>query len=117
MNTRTVTSIKSNKKLYKAFAVMIMVVILITSTAIIAFADGSADDNSVTDALTNLSDFIIAVIKIVGFIIAIYGIVQLALSLIQHDGSQRIQHLMFVGVGAIIFFAKEILEIMGISLN
>ena len=114
---KNIKTINHTKTLYKMISVILLIVALVMSTSVVAFADGTTDDNSVTDSLTSLSDFIVAIVKIVGFIIALYGVVQIALSFVQHDGSQRVQHVMFFAVGVIIFFAKEILDIIGITLN
>lgn len=62
--------------------------------------------------VNNLSDFVFGLIRAVGMIILGFGIVQVGMSLKSHDPSQRANGIMTLAGGAVITFAKEILNII-----
>ena len=62
--------------------------------------------------INNLSSFIFDVIRAVGLITLGYGVMQVGMSLKSHDPSQRANGIMFLAGGAIITFAKEILNLI-----
>lgn len=59
--------------------------------------------------LTNLNELITGLVKVIGGILCIYGILQVGMSFSGHDPSQRIQGLMCIAGAIIIFFSPEIL--------
>lgn len=63
-------------------------------------------------AINKLSEFIFSIIKAVGIIIAGWGVVQFGMSIQSHDPSQRTQGILCVLGGLLIFFAKEILDLI-----
>lgn len=68
-----------------------------------------------TDPLTtinNLSNFVFSAIKAIGAILLGFGIVQIGLALKGHDASQRAQGFMTFFGGVIIYFAKDILDMI-----
>lgn len=65
--------------------------------------------------VTNLSNFIFGLIKAVGIILVGWGVVQVGLSIQSHDASQRSQGFLTLAGGIVIFFAKEILTLIGVS--
>lgn len=68
------------------------------------------------DAIGKLSDFIFAAIKAIGFILLGFGVVQIGMSLKSHDPSQRSNGFLTFFGGLIIAFAKEILQLIGVSI-
>ena len=63
-------------------------------------------------AINNLSEFIFSIIKAVGIIIAGWGVVQFGMSVQSHDPSQRTQGILCVLGGLLIYFAKDILDLV-----
>ena len=70
-----------------------------------------AADDPLT-VVNNLSNFIFSLTRAIGLIICGYSIVQIGLSFTTHDPSQRANGIMFLAGGAIITFAKEILNLI-----
>ena len=90
---------------YLAFAVCIMAAVLLAPAA---FATGGDP----VQTINNLSDFIFGAIKAIGVILLGFGIVQIGLSLKGHDPSQRANGFLTLFGGVVIFFAKEILDLI-----
>ncbi len=97
------------KKARKTLILVIAVCILLFSTVALA-AEG---DNGAIEAMNNLVDFLYGITRIIGSIMALFGIVQLGLSFSNHDPSQRVTGAMFILGGVIILFAKEIIVLIG----
>ena len=97
----------NSKKLKVLMTIYIVVVLLMTVGASIAFA---ADDP--LTVINNLSTFIFSLIRAIGLILLGFGIVQIGLSLKSHDPSQRANGFLTLAGGVIITFAKEILNII-----
>ena len=75
---------------------------------VVVYAEGA-------DPLTtinNLSTFVFAAIKAIGVIILGWGVVQIGLSLQNHDASQRSNGFLTFFGGLVIAFAKEILDLI-----
>ena len=96
-----------SKKLKAIMLIYIVIVLLLTVGASIAFA---ADDP--LTVINNLSTFIFSLIRAIGLILLGFGIVQIGLSLKSHDPSQRANGFLTLAGGDIITFAKEILNII-----
>lgn len=62
--------------------------------------------------INNLSDFVFSAIKAIGVILLGFGIVQIGLALKSHDAGQRAQGFMTFFGGIIIYFAKDILDLI-----
>lgn len=60
----------------------------------------------------NLIDFISGVVKVVGVVAVLFGVVQLGLSIANHDPSQRAQGFLFIAGGVIVFFAPKIIALL-----
>ena len=63
-------------------------------------------------AINNLSDIVFSAIKAIGAILLGFGIVQIGLALKGHDASQRAQGFMTFFGGVVIYFAKDILDMI-----
>ena len=94
------------KRIHRIFSILTLLAALFVSTAF------AADPISV---INNLSSFIFGLIKAVGIILVAWGVVQVGLSIQSHDASQRSQGFLTLAGGVVIFFAKEILTLIGVS--
>ena len=92
------------KRVYSVFA---CVALLLEVTAVPALA---ADDP--LTVVNNLSDFIFSLIRAIGLILLGFGIVQIGLALKSHDAGQRAQGFMTFFGGVVIYFAKDILDMI-----
>ena len=97
--------VKRGLRVYAAFVLAVTVALSIGMTA---FASGGDPLQTVN----NLSDFIFGLIRAIGLILLGFGIVQVGLSLKSHDPSQRANGFLTLAGGVIIFFAKEILDLI-----
>ena len=75
--------------------------------AIPALADGDP-----LATINALSDFVFSAIKAIGAILLGFGIVQIGLALKSHDAGQRAQGFMTFFGGVVIYFAKDILDMI-----
>lgn len=105
---------KKDEKLKRALpgkvAVRGMLLAAVASAALVPeFAWAAGDPLS---AVNNLSTFIFALIRAIGFILLGFGIVQVGLSLKSHDPSQRANGFLTLAGGLVITFAKEILDLI-----
>jgi len=96
------------KKGFRIYAVVILAFVLVFAFSMMAFA---ANDDPIK-TVNNLSDFIFGLIKAIGLILLGFGIVQIGMSLKSHDPSQRANGFLTLAGGVIIFFAKEILNLI-----
>lgn len=62
--------------------------------------------------INNLSTFVFSAIKAIGAILLGFGIVQIGLALKSHDAGQRAQGFMTFFGGVVIYFAKDILDLI-----
>lgn len=104
---KTQKIIKRAKKGFKFYAMGVMLIGATIGTATGVYA---ADDP--LTVVNNLSNFIFSLTRAIGLIICGYSIVQIGLSFTTHDPSQRANGIMFLAGGAIITFAKEILNLI-----
>lgn len=102
----------NKKRLSKIFRTAGMAGALILILAIPAFAEG----NEVTTVLTNLVTMVFDILRLVGVLACIWGIVQFAMSFSSHDPSQRISSVLFLAGGLIFAFLKNILTAIGVSI-
>lgn len=102
LNTTKVTDRKI-KRLY-------LVAATVVAAAFVMAMPAFADDPLAT--INNLSDFVFSAIKAIGAILLGFGIVQIGLALKGHDASQRAQGFMTFFGGVVIYFAKDILDMI-----
>lgn len=100
------TSLQKTSAMKKAYRIFCMAILSAMCLCAFVFASG----NAALNAVNNLSSFVFAVIRVVGIMVAGWGVVQFAQSLPAHDASQRTTGILtFVG-GLLIIFAKEIIN-------
>ena len=100
--------IKNNKMIRNRKVLFILAIVsflINTITPVYAASDPLS-------VINNLSDFMFGLIRAIGMIITGYSIVQIGLSFLTHDPSQRANGFMFVAGGLLITFSKEILNII-----
>ena len=97
----------SQRKIKRLYLVTATTATLAFSMAMPVFA---ANDPLAT--INALSDFVFSAIKAIGAILLGFGIVQIGLALKGHDASQRAQGFMTFFGGVIIYFAKDILDMI-----
>ena len=114
------TSNLSNKRkttLCKKAARIIAIAVLLLSFVVLSVVPAmAAGDGGVSTSLTSFMDILFTVIKIVGVGIAAFGLIKVGVALISHDPNQRLDGLLFFAVGLFVFFAKEILQAIGVNL-
>lgn len=106
MNHHTIQTQRRIKRAYRTFAILTL---LCAALSVSAFA---SDPITV---ISNLSSFIFGLIKAVGIILVGWGVVQVGLSIQSHDASQRSQGFLTLAGGIVIFFAQEILNLIGVA--
>ena len=82
------------------------------TTAAFTMAMPAFAANDPLATINALSDFVFSAIKAIGAILLGFGIVQIGLALKGHDASQRAQGFMTFFGGVIIYFAKDILDMI-----
>ena len=97
--------IKRGLRFYAAVVLAVMLALTFSVTVFAADADP-------IQTVNNLSDFIFGLIRAIGLILLGFGIVQVGMSLKSHDPSQRANGFLTLAGGIIIFFAKEILNLI-----
>jgi hypothetical protein len=91
--------------MYITAVLVIMMMAAFTITA-------SANTGDPIQTINNLSDFIFGVIRAIGLILLGFGIVQIGLSFKSQDPSQRSNGFLTLAGGVIIFFSREILNLI-----
>lgn len=107
---------KLKSKLNKEFAVKLLkrsalIVIYVIVLFILQASNVFAASDPVA-VINNLEGFIASLVKTIGVIILIFGIVQVGMSLKSHDPSQRASGIMTVAGGVVIAFAPEIVSLI-----
>lgn len=85
---------------------------IITILCAMVMVPAVAAETDPLGAINNLSDFIFSAIKALGLIFMGLGAVQLGLSFKSHDASQRATAFLTLFGGLLVFFAKELLNII-----
>ena len=101
----------NNKKLSKAFRIAGMAGTVALMLTMPAFAAG----DGVTDILTNLVNLLFDIMRLLGVITLIFGIVQLGMSFASHDPSQRITAAICIAGGLLLVFVKTVLTAIGVT--
>lgn len=97
----------NNKSMARIYRISCMVVILTVLLSCAAFA---ASTDPVLAPLNRLKDMVRGVVTIGGGLVALWGIVQLGLTLQSHDASQRGTGILIAIGGIIIALAPKIID-------
>ena len=95
------------KRGFRVYTAVVLVITFAFMLSVTAFAN-----NDPLKTINNLSDFIFSLIRAIGLILLGFGIVQVGMSLKSHDPSQRANGFLTLAGGILIFFAKEILNLI-----
>lgn len=106
MNHHTIKTQRRVKRIYGIFSILTLLCAALTANAF------ASDPITV---ISNLSSFIFGLIKAVGIILVGWGVVQVGLSIQSHDASQRSQGFLTLAGGIVVFFAQEILNLIGVA--
>jgi len=98
---------KQGKRGLKVYITTILIFALMMALPVTALAN-----NDPIQTINNLSDFIFGVIRAIGLILLGFGIVQIGMSIKSHDPSQRSNGFLTLAGGVIIFFCREILNLI-----
>lgn len=105
----TLRTLTNKRTIMKAMIIMLTIAIFATGTMTVAFADAK-------DGIKEVYSLVLDIAQIAGALLALFGLIQLGVSIGQtHDASQRMTGILLIAGGAIIFFAKDILNLMGIQ--
>lgn len=107
MNKNTKLQNQAQKKVMKGYLVAATLTAVVCAMSVPAFATSDP-----LTTINNLSDFVFSCIKAVGTILLGFGVVQIGLALKSHDASQRAQGIMTFFGGTLIYFAKDILDLI-----
>lgn len=86
----------------------LLTVIVLTLTPTIAYAAGDP-----VTVVNNMNDYIFTFVRSLGILAALFGLLQVGLSISNHDASQRMQGFLIIAGALLIIFAKEILVLIG----
>lgn len=100
----------TTKVTYRKIKRIYLTAATVVAAAFVMAMPAFADDPLTT--INNLSDFVFSAIKAIGAILLGFGIVQIGLALKGHDASQRAQGFMTFFGGVVIYFAKDILDMI-----
>ena len=107
---KKLTMLLTNKKAYERTRSLYRKGVLAASVACFAVVPAFAADP--LSAITQLSDFIFALIKAVGLMVSGWGVLQVGMSIQSHDPSQRTQGILCLVGGLLVMFAKDILDLI-----
>ncbi len=91
--------------IYRVLATVVVTMIICSMTVFAGDPGGEA-----VEAINNVGNIISTVVKAIGAILGVWGMVQVGLSFSQHDASQRAQGFLQVAGGIMIFFAPELFQ-------
>lgn len=97
---------------HRLLAAVLAILCLLPVLTVVAFAAGEDP----LAPITAFKDLMVGVVQIIGVIAALYGIVQIGLSLQSHDPSQRTQGVLVLFGGILLALAPTILGYIGIPI-
>lgn len=98
------------RTVFRRLSILLVFIHLLPCFAMYAFAAGPVE------SLESLVDMFVAIVKIAGVLASLWGVLQLAISFSSHDPSQRINGVMFLVGGLLIYFADAILAQIGVTI-
>lgn len=98
------------KKINHAFRNTVLTGCITLAMAMPAAAEG----NEVTDILNNLVALLFDIIRLVGVVGLIWGVLTFAMSISGHDPAQRLQGMVTIAASLLVIFIKPILIAIGV---
>ena len=107
---KNIRTIRNNRKTMKVMAIVFMIAIFTACTMVTAYANGASD------GVKAIYENIVDITRVAGALLALFGVIQIGVSIGQtHDAAQRMTGILIAAGGAMIFFATDILGMMGIN--
>ena len=98
---------KINRKVQLVTRGVLSTAFVVSSYAGVALAAG---DNPAKDAILSFTDIIVGIVTAIGVILAIWGVVQVGMSIPSHDTSQRAQGFLALAGGIVVAVAPHIVR-------
>ena len=89
--------------------------IMNTGIPVVLSTGGGGAGGTAVDGINSIKDIIKDVVVAAGAVLALFGVVQIGVSISQHDSQQRINGFLFLAGGIIVAFAPTILQSIGIA--
>lgn len=108
-----------NNKIRKAGMTVpakIILTVTIMAAAAFSFMIFAGAAGGVESSMTQFMEILFTITKIVGVGLVLWGVVQFVMALIGHDPNQRLTAIFFLAGGLIVFFAREIMQLIGVSI-
>lgn len=99
---------ETTRRVANIYRIIAAAVVTMTICSITVFAAGAGDE--AVEAINNVGQIVSMVVKAIGAILGVWGMVQVGLSFSLHDASQRAQGFLQIAGGILIFFAPELFE-------
>lgn len=97
---------KINRKVQLVTRGVLSAVFVVSSYCGVALAS----DNPAKDAILSFTDIIVGIVTAIGVILAIWGVVQVGMSIPSHDTSQRAQGFLALAGGIVVAVAPHIVR-------
>ena len=98
---------ETTRRVANIYRTIAAVVVTMMFCSITVFAEAGEE---AVQAINNVGQIVSMVVKAIGAILGVWGMVQVGLSFSQHDASQRAQGFLQIAGGILIFFAPELFE-------
>lgn len=105
---------KNIKKIRRAVAIFTTALFILSTCILPAFAADSG--TGVETAFGKLIDLFIVVVRMIGSVFVVWGIVEFGTAQTAHDGPGRLRGISLFVTGLFIFFVKEILVFLGVNI-
>ncbi len=103
---------KKATKIRRAVSILITALIILSTCVLPAFAADTGADTAFKKAM----DLLTSIVRIAGFGLSMWGLVEFGTAWNSHDGAGKLKGFQILAAGLIIFFAKEILAAIGVSI-
>lgn len=103
---------KKLSRVRKVISVMMTALIILATCIIPAFA---AEGDEVVTSFTKIVDLVFVVVRLIGVVFTVWGVLEFAVAWQSHDGAGRLRGITLMASGLLIVFAKEILAYAGVT--
>lgn len=101
-----------NQKVQVIARTLSIALVMLVLFAIPVFASGGGVESS----LKSFANLIFTIVRLVGVILCLIGVVEFAQAWAQHDGAAKFRGVTIFVAGLLVVFAKEILAAIGVTL-
>jgi hypothetical protein len=99
---------KIDRKVQLVTRSVLSTLFVIMASCSFVLASGTSSDNPAAEAISNFTEIIVGIVTAIGVILAIWGVVQVGLSVPSHDTSQRASGFLALAGGIIVAVAPHI---------